>query len=190
VAAIWAISSDAGLDKEIHGPYIARKQTHIHKIAMVLSAAQRNDRIIQADDLETAKELLTSLEPGFSRVFSAISDNREVHYFTMLVRLVSAHPQGIKKKEAWKRLAAVMTFDQFEVALNGAIRADYFFEYAGSGDPMLRPHTAPKPVDKAVETPFRLAAPAREVSLDEYAALTNPLSDQGTSAILAKEHHG
>lgn len=157
----WTLSSSSGLDRELHGGYIARKQTHLHKLAMVLSAAERADKLITADDLDTAKDLLTSLEPGFNRVFSAIADNREVHYFTQLVRLVATHPQGILKRDAWRKLAAVMTLEQFEACLDGAFKAELIYEFAGSLNSetgvILKPHTAALSVDTTTGTPSRLA---------------------------------
>jgi hypothetical protein len=160
----WTLSKEAGLDRELYGGYISRKQAHIMKVAMVMSAAERSDKIITIEDLEVAKELVTALEPGFSKVFSAISDNREVHYFTMLVHIVQQHPQGIKKREVWRRLSAVMTLDQFEASLEGALAADYMIQYAGSGEVTLRPHRASAAESKVVEMPSRLVGPLREDS--------------------------
>lgn len=156
----WAFAKDAGLDKELHGPYIARKQTHIHKIAMVLSACERSDKIITADDLETAKELLTSLEPGFAKVFSAISDNREVHYFTTLVKTVMNFTGGIPKKEAWRKMSSVMTFEQFETCVDGALKAEFIEELRRGDTIFLLPHKAELARHKGVEKPFHLEFPA------------------------------
>jgi hypothetical protein len=154
----WTITTDTGIDRELHGGYVARKQTHIHKIAMVLSAAERDDKLIHAHDLETAKDLLTSLEPGFQKVFSAISDNREVHYFTTLVRMCMSFPDGIPKREVWRKLSAVMTLEQFEVALKGAVTADLLMEYGSDTNRIVRPHAAALAQRRALEMPSHLAA--------------------------------
>lgn len=52
--------------------YLARKQTHIHKMAMVLAASQRNELLITKADIETAVRIITSLEQDMKRVFDAI----------------------------------------------------------------------------------------------------------------------
>jgi len=52
--------------------YAARKQTHIHKVAMVLSASRSNDLIIKREDLELANFMLEDLEKDMHRVFSRI----------------------------------------------------------------------------------------------------------------------
>jgi hypothetical protein len=177
----WTISSNAGLDRELHGGYVARKQTHLHKIAMVLSAAERSDKLITADDLDCAKDLLTSLEPGFSRVFSAIADNREVHYLATLIRLVASHPSGITKRDVWRKLSAVMTLEQFEACLDGAIKGDFIYEYAGSANspsgPILKPHRVELFDGKVAGTPSRLVNPAPSSS----SALSSASSSAGSS---------
>lgn len=60
------------LDDDRFGGYIARKQTHIHKLAMVLSASQRDERIIEEEDLHTANNMVTALEADMPLVFSKI----------------------------------------------------------------------------------------------------------------------
>jgi len=52
--------------------YNARKQTHLHKLAMVLAASQRDELLITLDDLKTADSMLASIEPDMHRVFEHI----------------------------------------------------------------------------------------------------------------------
>jgi hypothetical protein len=61
-----------GLDDDRFGGYIARKQTHIHKLAMVLSASTRDKLIITAEDLAVANKMVTDLEADMPAVFSKI----------------------------------------------------------------------------------------------------------------------
>jgi hypothetical protein len=61
-----------GLDDDRFGGYIARKQTHIHKLAMILAAAQRDELTIRKDDLQTANAMMTDLEADMPGVFSKI----------------------------------------------------------------------------------------------------------------------
>lgn len=62
----------AHLDNERFGGYIARKQTHIHKLAMVIAAAQRDERVVLMEDLESANALVSALETSMPQVFSQI----------------------------------------------------------------------------------------------------------------------
>ena len=55
-----------------YGGYLARKQTHIHKLAMILAASQRDTLIITMADLMRAETVVTSIELDLQRVFSSI----------------------------------------------------------------------------------------------------------------------
>src|SRR5439155_18765514 len=57
--------------------YLARKQAHLHKLAMVMSAAHRDDRVIDLRDLELANTMLTSTEEKFDQIFSKIGRTQE-----------------------------------------------------------------------------------------------------------------
>lgn len=52
--------------------YLARKQTHIHKLAMVLSAMRKDAMVIEAQDLMEAEEWVTKLEADMPRVFQNV----------------------------------------------------------------------------------------------------------------------
>ena len=54
------------------GGYLARKQTFIHKVAMILAASQRDELVIHKSDLETAAVMVTDLEGEMINVFSKI----------------------------------------------------------------------------------------------------------------------
>lgn len=60
------------LQDDRFGGYLARKQTFIHKLAMILAAAQRDQLIITREDLETAAIMVTDLEAEMIHVFSKI----------------------------------------------------------------------------------------------------------------------
>ena len=57
--------------------YLARKQTHLHKLAMVLAASQRDQLILTKADLELADVLLTATEAGYHKVFAHVGKTEE-----------------------------------------------------------------------------------------------------------------
>lgn len=65
------------LADERFGGYLARKQTHMHKLAMVLSAARSDSLIINLDDLITAEKMLTDLEKDMPKVFAKIGRSEQ-----------------------------------------------------------------------------------------------------------------
>jgi hypothetical protein len=84
-----------GLEDDRFGGYIARKQTHIHKLAMVLAAAVRDNLTIEADDLAVANTMVTDLEAGMPLVFAKIGRtdvSAQTERFIMFIRRRKAVP--------------------------------------------------------------------------------------------------
>lgn len=65
---IAAFSSHAHSDPWT-GYYLARKQSHIHKLALVLAAAQREDYIIHQEDLAAAIQRCNQVEDEITNIF-------------------------------------------------------------------------------------------------------------------------
>lgn len=64
--------NNSALNNSRFAGYIARKQTHVHKLAMVLSVADGDDLIIHKKHIEAASQITTALEADMPRVFSQI----------------------------------------------------------------------------------------------------------------------
>lgn len=71
--------------------YFARKQTHMHKVAMVLSVAQRDDLLIQKDDLEMANKILESTEGSMVKVFESVGIIDEAKHIAEIVTIVRTY---------------------------------------------------------------------------------------------------
>lgn len=137
--------------------YRARKQTHVHKLAMVLSAAQRDEMVILKEDLITADRIITSLEAAMPEVFNAVSDTRDVKCAAALVKLVRARKE-FPKTEAWKTLFRAMSYDEFERALRAAIAGGYIVEVS-NGESIILTYRGPQesssqPLDTQGSEPF------------------------------------
>jgi len=74
-----------------YGGYLARKQTHLHKLAMVLAAAQRDDLLIQKEDLETAEKVLEGAEGSMIKVFESVGIVDEAKHVAELVTYVRTY---------------------------------------------------------------------------------------------------
>jgi len=73
---------------ERFGGYIARKQTHIHKLAMVLAAAEHDKLIIEEHHLFNASNYVADLEEDMPKVFSRIGTNYNQREIKALLRYV------------------------------------------------------------------------------------------------------
>lgn len=109
-------------DRMVEG-YAARKQTHMHKAAMILSAAKSDSRLIERVDLELANTMLEDLEADMSKVFSKIGRTETSLHAERFLQFV--HRRGkVKYEEAYRYIhAAFPDFRDYEGVLTGAIRS-------------------------------------------------------------------
>ncbi|HEY6018934.1 MAG TPA: DUF3987 domain-containing protein [Candidatus Paceibacterota bacterium] len=114
-----------GLDDDRFGGYIARKQTHIHKLAMILAAATHDSMVISAADLAAADEMVTDLEADMPMVFSKIGrtdESLQVDRFLSFVRKVGR----IKAADAYRFIHSYFPqAKDYEEVLKGATRAGF-----------------------------------------------------------------
>lgn len=61
------------LDTERLGGYLARKQTHMHKLAIVLAASRRDELVIEREDLIEAVQHLDEMEKDMNLIFSYVN---------------------------------------------------------------------------------------------------------------------
>lgn len=79
------------LSSDRFGGYIARKQTHLHKLAMVLAAAKRDNLVVDREDLEEADAILTESEQSMLRVFESVGLVDEARHVAALKALVQGY---------------------------------------------------------------------------------------------------
>jgi hypothetical protein len=113
------------LDPERFGGYLARKQTHVHKLAMVLAAAESDNLWITQEHLEVAHTMVTDLEPDMQFVFSRIGRSDLSVYTERLIQFV--HAKGsVDYAEALRHVHAYFpSMREFEDALLGCINAGF-----------------------------------------------------------------
>jgi len=111
------------LQNEQFGGYIARKQTHIHKLAMVIAAARGESMWITAEHLAIANEMVTSLEPDMVQVFSKIGRSEESNNAEKLLTYIRA-AQRVEWADAFQHVHKYFPgVRNFEDVVNGLIRS-------------------------------------------------------------------
>jgi hypothetical protein len=141
------------LDRDRFGGYLARKQTHIHKLAMVLSAAMGDSLIIDAEHLAIADSMVTDLEPDMAKVFAKIGKTDTAIYAERLLAYVATRPSGgCSLMEAYKYVHQYFPSQRdFEDVLAGLIRAGYLRTTTSAGQMWLHfVAGATPPQEKAV----------------------------------------
>lgn len=106
-----------------YGGYLARKQTHIHKLAMILSAAQRDELLIQKEDLETAEKVLEGVEGSMIKVFESIGVVDEAKHVAELVTYVRTY-KWITGPSLYKLCYNIMSEKDFKQAIRIACEGD------------------------------------------------------------------
>lgn len=111
------------LDDDRFGGYIARKQTHLHKLAMVLAASQRDELTLCSEDLETANTMLADIEEDMPKVFSRIGKTQDGLHTERLLGLVRSRG-GLPYEDVYRFLQQHFpALKDMEDVLAGMVRA-------------------------------------------------------------------
>lgn len=157
-----------GLDPETFGGYIARKQTHIHKTAMVVSAAQRDDMSINEMDLMLAEHLVTMLEKDMQEVFASVGDDKVAQAMNHILRTVRHYPKGIKRDELVNQCISRMGIKMFDEAIAGLVQSNRLVLRTSNLGVIVRLGDNSQPFQHTEEqTPVPSESPASSTSSDE-----------------------
>lgn len=75
------------LDKRLEG-YYNRKRDHVFKLAMVLSAARCNDKLIDIQDIKEALDILGSIEKQLPKALVGVSYAKEVKHLDRIFQII------------------------------------------------------------------------------------------------------
>ena len=113
------------LDEARFGGYVARKQTHVHKLAMVLAASRRDKLTITSEDLQDANRHVTELEADMPLVFGLIGRTDVSLQTERFLEFVRKHKE-VEYFEAYRHVHNYFPdAKQFELILDGAVKARF-----------------------------------------------------------------
>jgi hypothetical protein len=111
------------LQDDRFGGYLARKQTHLHKLAMVIAASCRDELILLPEDLSLAAAHITDLEADMPKVFARIGrseDSIQAERFIQFVHKGSP----VSYAAAYQYVHSAFPFiKDFEGIVAGAVQA-------------------------------------------------------------------
>lgn len=116
------IAKPLHMASERYDGYRARKQTHLHKLAMVLSLARGDSLVLERDDLEKANMLLVDVEADMLKVFDSIGVVDEAKHVSELLSVVRAHKK-ILLEDLYTQVYNTMSLRSFEEAIKSAGKA-------------------------------------------------------------------
>lgn len=105
-----------------YGGYIARKQAHVHKLAMIVAASKRSKLAIELEDLLEAETIITSIEADMIKVFANIGMADTARQTNEIVALVQNYG-SISMMDAWKLCMTTMDFQGFKNNIQAGIEA-------------------------------------------------------------------
>lgn len=112
------------LSSEQFGGYLARKQAHIHKLAMILSASRSSSLEIDLITLKQAAALIDALEKDMPKVFGKIGLNPKTRALSDLAEIVAALGP-ITQQELYRKLSRQVTWQEFTPLLQSACEAGF-----------------------------------------------------------------
>lgn len=133
----WAGATGSHLNTEQYAGYLARKQTHIHKLAMVLAASRSNDLLITEEILQNAEQFVSAIEQDMPKVFARMGQNDLTRGASTIVDSVERAGR-ITKMALYSQLFRVMAYRDFDAALNSAVHAGQVTVMQEGNDIVLR----------------------------------------------------
>lgn len=110
----------------LHGerfdPYWDRRQTHVHKLAMVIAASRSNRRVITREILENAATLVGSLESQLAYVFDSIGSVPEAGRVRDLVNALKMSG-ACTVEELFSMVHTFMSLQDFNLAVESGIKS-------------------------------------------------------------------
>lgn len=134
-----------GMDDSRFGGYFARKQTHIHKLAMCLSASRGSDLVISLADMERADREVSSLEANMPLIFDRIGKSEAASQADRILDLVRASKCGVPVHLAYKHVRNYFPrYEDFVGVLKGLTRSGEVESVTVGGISLLKYHQPEK----------------------------------------------
>lgn len=129
-------SKHKNLPPEQFGGYLARKQTHIHKLAIVLAASESSHLVIYPRHLITASEMVDALEDDMPYVFDKIGRTQQTQVLNDLVEILAAY-HTVSQQDLYKGLSRKCTYKEFLDVLTSATQAGFARIEVRGNQPMI-----------------------------------------------------
>jgi hypothetical protein len=120
----WDGSRPLHMSSDRFAGYYSRKQTHMHKLAMVIAAAQRDELTITLQDLQSAKQLIDGIEEDMAKVFQSIGLSDTAKNVTELVNYLKNYGE-LSRQDMLRELCMIMNASEFKEATEVAIAAGH-----------------------------------------------------------------
>jgi hypothetical protein len=131
-------SKHEDLPAEQFGGYLSRKQTHIHKLAMILSASQSDELVLHRSTLEASAAMVEALEAEMPKVFDKIGRSPMTKALGDLVDICVAE-SPIEQQALFRKMARQITWQEFSQTITSAVNGGFVNLQNVSGKLMVFP---------------------------------------------------
>lgn len=104
--------------------YRARKQTHVHKLAMILSAAESDELVIEKRHLELALGFASGIERDMHIVFESIGLHQSARDMEVVMSFIRANKR-VLHQDLWRACYRSMSRKEFGEAIDALVHAGY-----------------------------------------------------------------
>lgn len=134
--------------------YIARKQTHIHKLAIVLAAARHESMWIEEQDFVDARNITTAMEADMVNAFESIGVtpmNRMLNEIMSFLDTYRRAGAPVSRQMLWRHCIALMSEKEFTEVTGAAVNAGYLKIFNSNGDIYYELLVNPRDLKEKVE---------------------------------------
>lgn len=131
------------LSNERYAGYVSRKQAHIHKLAIVLTASFRDDRIIEAEELTSADHYVSALEENMQHVFNSIGVSQGAQVFNEVLGHIRVAKQ-VQYRHLWNAVSSTVDPKVFKETIQHAVEAGIIKRSPLQGGDWLLVYVNPK----------------------------------------------
>lgn len=137
----WYVNLWTKPPEHLQGPrfegYLARKQTHLHKLAMVFAAAQRDELIITLDDFLQAQGMLDSLEDDMILALDKVGRSESSLQMDMIIDYVRRNGK-VTQQDIVRALAKTADAQSVNAILSTVVQAGYLSQTQIGNDVFFR----------------------------------------------------
>lgn len=119
--------------------YLARKQTHIHKLAIVLAASQRNELRLELADLTAAERFISGIEVETQALLRRIGATNTARQTQDILEFINGNG-GAGEREIWRLFMSYVSRKEMEEALAGLMASGHIIQVRDeNGEPRFLP---------------------------------------------------
>lgn len=134
---LWREVAKMATTEQLQG-YLARKQSHLVKLGMILSISEGDDRVIQLKHLQLAKAMLETSEQDASKVFGQIGQTPQAKNAQRMVEFVKRYGEVEYSKVYRYMISFFPDAREFEGILKALLESGLVRVKLGSADQPLQ----------------------------------------------------